>query len=114
MKRFCFLAGVCILSPVLLAVVACNQGKHASGLKGSDSDASTANPVERATVTELVEYWANPLRDTMKWQGKLVGVDINKVIRDAQKSCDGLMARSNYTRDLFNTCCPGPWTPGGK
>ena len=50
----------------------------------------------------------------MKWQGKLVGVDVNKVIRDADKSCDGLMARSNYTRELFDTCCPGPWTPGGK
>ena len=50
----------------------------------------------------------------MKWQGKLVGVDVGKVIRDADKSCDGLMARSNYTRKLFDTCCPGPWIPGGK
>ena len=41
----------------------------------------------------------------MKWQGRLVGVDVKRVIQDANKSCEGLLARGKYTRDLFGSCC---------
>jgi 5-methylthioadenosine/S-adenosylhomocysteine deaminase len=41
----------------------------------------------------------------MKWQGKLVGVDMSRVKALAEKSRDGLMARSKFPRDLFGSCC---------
>ena len=41
----------------------------------------------------------------MKWQGKLVGVDISRVKALAEKSRDGLMARSKFPSDLFGSCC---------
>jgi 5-methylthioadenosine/S-adenosylhomocysteine deaminase len=44
----------------------------------------------------------------MKWQGKMVGVDINKVLQEANKSAEGLIARSGYTNSMFDTCCKGP------
>jgi len=43
----------------------------------------------------------------MKWQGQMVGVDVNRLIQQANASAEGLLARSGYVGDLFNTCCPG-------
>ena len=41
----------------------------------------------------------------MKWQGKLVGVDLGRLRRQIEKSRDGLLARARYRPDLFGTCC---------
>ena len=48
----------------------------------------------------------------MKWQGRLVGVDVNKVISDVTKSLERLLARSGYVNNPFETCCPGPLLDG--
>jgi cytosine/adenosine deaminase-related metal-dependent hydrolase len=40
-----------------------------------------------------------------KWQGRLVGVDLNRLRREIEKSRDGLLARTNQARNLFGTCC---------
>lgn len=40
-----------------------------------------------------------------KWQGKLVGVDLNRLQREIEKSRDGLLARTNQTPNFFGTCC---------
>jgi 5-methylthioadenosine/S-adenosylhomocysteine deaminase len=50
----------------------------------------------------------------VKWQGQLPGVDLNRLGREIEKSRDGILARANYPRDLFGTCCTGPEVPGGK
>jgi hypothetical protein len=41
----------------------------------------------------------------MKWQGKLVGVDLAQLRRQIEKSRDGLLSRTNQTRNFFGTCC---------
>ena len=41
----------------------------------------------------------------MKWQGRLVGVDLSRLRAQTEKSRDGLLARSNFPRDLFGSCC---------
>jgi hypothetical protein len=41
----------------------------------------------------------------MKWQGKLVGVDMDKLRSRVQQACDGVMARAKFTRNMFGTCC---------
>jgi 5-methylthioadenosine/S-adenosylhomocysteine deaminase len=41
----------------------------------------------------------------VKWQGKLVGVDLGRLRRLIEKSRDGVLARARYTPDLFGTCC---------
>jgi cytosine/adenosine deaminase-related metal-dependent hydrolase len=41
----------------------------------------------------------------MKWQGKLVGVDLPRIKALAEKSRDGLLARAKYPRNLFGSCC---------
>jgi 5-methylthioadenosine/S-adenosylhomocysteine deaminase len=41
----------------------------------------------------------------MKWQGKLVGVDLGRLQREIEKSRDALLARTNQTRNFFGTCC---------
>jgi cytosine/adenosine deaminase-related metal-dependent hydrolase len=41
----------------------------------------------------------------MKWQGKLVAVDLPRLRRQIEKSRDGLLARTNQTRNFFGTCC---------
>ena len=41
----------------------------------------------------------------MKWQGKLVGVDLARLRQQIEKSRDGLLARTNQTRNFFGTCC---------
>ena len=41
----------------------------------------------------------------MKWQGKLVGVDLNRVRRMTEKSRDAVFARAGYSADRFGTCC---------
>jgi len=41
----------------------------------------------------------------IKWQGKLVDVDLNRIRRLTEKARDGLLARTNYPRDLFGSCC---------
>jgi cytosine/adenosine deaminase-related metal-dependent hydrolase len=43
----------------------------------------------------------------MKWQGKLVGVDLNGVRRTIEKSRDAVLARAGYSSDRFGTCCSG-------
>ena len=48
----------------------------------------------------------------MKWQGKLVDVDVNKVLQEANKSAQGIIARAGYSNSLFDTCCPGPLLTG--
>ncbi len=40
-----------------------------------------------------------------KWQGKLVGVDLTRLRSQIEKSRDGLLARTNQTRNFFGTCC---------
>jgi cytosine/adenosine deaminase-related metal-dependent hydrolase len=40
-----------------------------------------------------------------KWKGRLVGVDVNRVRALAEKSRDGLLARTKFSRDLFGSCC---------
>jgi 5-methylthioadenosine/S-adenosylhomocysteine deaminase len=41
----------------------------------------------------------------MKWRGKLVGVDLERIRKATVKSRDGLLARTNYKRDMFGSCC---------
>jgi 5-methylthioadenosine/S-adenosylhomocysteine deaminase len=41
----------------------------------------------------------------VKWQGKLVGVDLSRIKSRAEKSRDGLIARSKFPRNLFGSCC---------
>jgi hypothetical protein len=41
----------------------------------------------------------------MKWQGALVGVDLNRLRLQAERSRDGLLARTKFPRDLFGSCC---------
>ena len=43
----------------------------------------------------------------MKWQGKLVGVDLGRIRSMIDKARDGLLARVKYPRNLFESCC-GP------
>jgi hypothetical protein len=35
-------------------------------------------------------------------------VNLNRVIADANKAAEGLIARANYTNRPFDACCPGP------
>jgi hypothetical protein len=37
--------------------------------------------------------------------GKLVGVDLSRLQREIEKSRDGLLARTNQTRNFFGSCC---------
>jgi 5-methylthioadenosine/S-adenosylhomocysteine deaminase len=41
----------------------------------------------------------------MKWQGKLVGVDLSRIRRMIDTARDGLLARAKYSRKMFDTCC---------
>jgi hypothetical protein len=41
----------------------------------------------------------------MKWRGKLVGVDMDRIRRATMKSRDGLLARANYKKNMFGSCC---------
>ncbi len=41
----------------------------------------------------------------VKWQGKLVGVELSRIKAQAEKSRDGLLARSKFPRNLFGSCC---------
>jgi len=41
----------------------------------------------------------------VKWQGKLVGVDLNRLRRLIEKSRDGVLSRAGQALDLFATCC---------
>ena len=41
----------------------------------------------------------------VKWQGKLVGVDLGRLRRMTDKSRDRVLARAGYAPDLFGTCC---------
>jgi 5-methylthioadenosine/S-adenosylhomocysteine deaminase len=42
----------------------------------------------------------------MVWKGKLVGVDLGKLRRLAERARDGILARARYRPNLLNTCCP--------
>jgi 5-methylthioadenosine/S-adenosylhomocysteine deaminase len=41
----------------------------------------------------------------VKWQGRLVGVDLGRLRRMVEKSRDGVLASAGYAADLFGTCC---------
>jgi cytosine/adenosine deaminase-related metal-dependent hydrolase len=41
----------------------------------------------------------------MKWQGKLVGVDLHRLQLQIEQSRDGLLARTSQSTNLFGTCC---------
>ena len=41
----------------------------------------------------------------VKWEGKLVGVDLDRLRRQIDKARDGLLARAKYPRNLFGSCC---------
>jgi 5-methylthioadenosine/S-adenosylhomocysteine deaminase len=41
----------------------------------------------------------------MKWQGRLVGVDLNRIRRAIETARDGVLARAKYPRNLFDSCC---------
>ena len=40
-----------------------------------------------------------------KWQGKLVGVDVNRLRRAIDKARDALLVRAKYPRRPFESCC---------
>jgi cytosine/adenosine deaminase-related metal-dependent hydrolase len=44
----------------------------------------------------------------MKWQGKLVGADLNRIRRTIDSARDALLARAKYPRNLFDSCCAAP------
>ncbi|PWU03854.1 MAG: amidohydrolase [Terriglobia bacterium] len=41
----------------------------------------------------------------MKWQGRLVNVDLERLRRLIDKARDGVLTRAKYPRNLFDTCC---------
>ena len=41
----------------------------------------------------------------VKWQGKLVGMDLNRLRGDIEKSRDGLLERTKQRRNFFGSCC---------
>jgi 5-methylthioadenosine/S-adenosylhomocysteine deaminase len=41
----------------------------------------------------------------VKWQGRLVGVDLGRLRRMIEKPRDGVLARAGNAADLFGTCC---------
>ena len=41
----------------------------------------------------------------VKWQGKLVGMDLNRLRDDIEKSRDGLLARTKQRHNFFGSCC---------
>ena len=41
----------------------------------------------------------------MKWQGKLVGVDLRRIRETIERASDGVLARARYPRKLFESCC---------
>jgi 5-methylthioadenosine/S-adenosylhomocysteine deaminase len=42
----------------------------------------------------------------MMWRSKVVGVDMGKLRRLAERARDGILARARYRPNLLNTCCP--------
>lgn len=42
----------------------------------------------------------------LKWKGQLVGVDLRKLRRLADRARDGILERAKYRADLLKTCCP--------
>jgi cytosine/adenosine deaminase-related metal-dependent hydrolase len=49
--------------------------------------------------------------DVKKWQGQLVGVDMNQLKRSIEQSRDRAFERNKYQPKLFDTCCAGPELP---
>jgi len=41
----------------------------------------------------------------VKWNGRLVGVDLERLRRQIEKARDGMLARAKYPKDLFGSCC---------
>jgi cytosine/adenosine deaminase-related metal-dependent hydrolase len=94
-----------------------------------DSKIGTLTPGKEADITMLATDRVNvfPLNDvpgtvvTMmdtsnvenvfvagqvrKWRGRLVGVDLARIRRQIEQARDGLLARANYKKDLFGSCC---------
>ena len=42
----------------------------------------------------------------MKWKGNLMGVDLKRLRRLADRARDGILSRAGYRPNLLNTCCP--------
>ena len=42
----------------------------------------------------------------MKWQGNMVGVDLQRLRRLAERARDAVLGRARYPRNLLDTCCP--------
>jgi len=42
----------------------------------------------------------------MVWRGRLVGVDLARLRRLADRARDGILARAKYPKNLLQTCCP--------
>jgi len=42
----------------------------------------------------------------MKWKGNLMGVDLKRIRRLADRARDGILSRAGYRPNLLNTCCP--------
>jgi hypothetical protein len=43
----------------------------------------------------------------VKWQGKLVGVDLDRIRRQVQQSRDSLVAKAGWPKTLFGGHLPG-------
>ena len=42
----------------------------------------------------------------MMWKGRLVGVDLKRLRRLAERARDGILSRAKYQPNFLNTCCP--------
>jgi len=49
--------------------------------------------------------------EVKKWQGQLVGVDMNQLKRTIEQSRDRAFERNKYQPKMFDTCCAGPELP---
>jgi cytosine/adenosine deaminase-related metal-dependent hydrolase len=43
--------------------------------------------------------------NVVKWRGKLVGIDLNRVRRMIERSRDAVLVRAGYSANRFGTCC---------
>jgi cytosine/adenosine deaminase-related metal-dependent hydrolase len=41
----------------------------------------------------------------VKYRGQLIGVDLARLRRQIEKARDGMLARANFPKDLFGSCC---------
>ena len=43
--------------------------------------------------------------NVVKWRGKLVGIDLNRVRRMIERPRDAVLVRAGYSANRFGTCC---------